>query len=130
MKKLKLKKKDSIVIVTGVFDPLSIEDINFLKYCKKRGDWLIVGLHSDFWAAEYRGGYMQNYDERYKILSELKCVDEIFSFNDSDGTDCQLLKVIKICYPDSYFTYVSEDDKGNMPESKINGITFEIFKQE
>jgi hypothetical protein len=55
-------------------------------------------------------------------------VDEIFSFNDSDGTVCQLLKIIKICYPGANITYVSEDDMFNMPETKIKGINFETMK--
>jgi hypothetical protein len=52
----------------------------------------------------------------------------VFSFNDSDGTVCQLLKIIKICYPYSDITYVSDMDMHNMPETKIPGITFETMK--
>ena len=57
-----------------------------------------------------------------------RSVDEVFTFNDSDGTVCQLLKLVKICYPHADITYVSNEDMDNMPEKKIRGITFETLK--
>ena len=89
---------------------------------------MIVGIHSDWYMAWSQGGFMQSYDTRREIIKSLKCVDEIFSFNDSDGTVCQLLKLVKICYPASDITYISEEDMHNMPETKIKGITFETMK--
>ena len=74
------------------------------------------------------GGFVHNYETRREIVSSLKCVDEVFSFNDSDGTVCQLLKIVKICYPNADITYVSEMDMHNMPEMKIRGINFETMK--
>jgi glycerol-3-phosphate cytidylyltransferase-like family protein len=121
-------EKDRIIITSGTFDPLSIEELKFLKKCKARGDWLIVGVHSDWWMAWSQGGFVQDYNTRREIISNLKCVDEIFSFNDSDGTVIQLLKLVKICYPDSDITYISDEDMHNMPETKIRGITFETLK--
>jgi glycerol-3-phosphate cytidylyltransferase-like family protein len=121
-------KKDRIIITSGTFDPLSIEELKFLKKCKTKGDWLIVGVHSDWWMAWSQGGYVQEYSTRREIVSNINCVDEIFSFNDSDGTIIQLLKLVKICYPHSDITYISDEDMNNMPESKIKGITFETMK--
>ena len=119
---------DRIIIVTGTFDPLDLHQLNFLKKCKSKGNWLVVGIHSDWWMAWSEGGFVQNYETRRKIIESLKCVDEVFSFNDSDGTVCQLLKIVKICYPNSEITYISEEDMHNMPETKIRGITFETMK--
>ena len=76
------------------------------------------------------GGFVQNYDTRREIIKSLECVDEVFSFNDTDGTICQLLKIVKICYPNSDITYISDEDMHNMPETKIKGINFETLKQE
>jgi bifunctional ADP-heptose synthase (sugar kinase/adenylyltransferase) len=42
-----MKKREKIIVVCGGFDPLSIEDLYFLRACKRKGDWLIVGVHSD-----------------------------------------------------------------------------------
>jgi cytidyltransferase-like protein len=125
-----LKIKDKIVIVTGVYDPLTIKDIEYLKTCKNIGDWLIVGLKSDYWVVNNRGGYLQPHEERKRILKELKCVDELFTFNDRDNTDCQLLKLVKLCYPNSDIIYVSQEDMLDTKETNIKGITFINIKQE
>lgn len=123
-----MPKKDRIIVTSGTFDPLTLEELNYLKRCKSKGDWLAVGVHSDWWMMWAEGGFVQNYDTRREIIKNLNCVDEIFSFNDSDGTVCQLLKIIKICYPHTEIVYVSPEDMNDMPEKKIRGITFETMK--
>ena len=123
-----MREKDRIIITSGTFDPLSIEELKLLRKCKEKGDWLIVGIHSDWWMMWAQGGFVQNYDTRREIIKSLECVDEVFSFNDSDGTIIQLLKLVKICYPHTDITYVSDEDLHNMPETKIKGITFETVK--
>jgi bifunctional ADP-heptose synthase (sugar kinase/adenylyltransferase) len=120
--------KEKIIVTCGLFDPLTLEELNFLKRCRRKGDWLIVGIHSDWWMMWSEGGFVQNYNTRREIISNLKFVDEIMTFNDSDGTVCQLLKIIKICYPNCDITYISQEDMFNMPETKIKGITFEMMK--
>ena len=121
-------KKEKIVVTCGEYDPLNSDEISFLKRCKSKGDWLVVGVHSDWWMLWARGGFVQNYETRREILSHIKYVDEIFTFNDTDGTVCQLLKIVQICYPHSDIIYISEEDMHNMPETKIKGITFETMK--
>ena len=120
--------RDRIIITSGSFDPLSIEELNFLRRCKRKGDWLIVGVHTDWYMMWSQGGFVQNYDTRREIVKSLNIVDEVMTFNDSDGTVCQLLKIAKICYPNADITYVSQEDMHNMPETKIKGITFETLK--
>ena len=121
-------KKEKIIVTCGEYDPLDSNEISFLKRCKSKGDWLTVGIHSDWFMQWARGGFVQDYETRREILSNIKCVDEIFTFNDTDGTVCQLLKLVQICYPHSDITYISEEDMHNMPETKIKGITFETMK--
>ena len=124
-----MAKKDKIIITSGTFDPLTLDELNYLKKCKAKGDWLVVGIHSDWWMMWAEGGFVQTYATRREIIKSLKFVDEIFTFNDSDGTVCQLLKLVKICYPHTDITYVSEDDMVDMPEKRIRGITFETMKE-
>jgi cytidyltransferase-like protein len=121
-------KRNRIIVVTGEFDPLTTDELEYLKRCKSKGDWLCVGIHSDWFMQWSFGGFTQTYNDRREILKNIKCVDEIFTFNDTDGTVCQLLKIIKICYPGDEITYISRDDMHNMPETKIRGITFETMK--
>ena len=119
---------EKIIITCGVFDPLTLDELTALRKCASKGEWLIVGIHSDWWLQWALGGYVQDYDTRREIIKNINCVDEIFTFDDSDGTVCQLLKLVKICYPHADITYMSAEDMHNMPETKIKGITFETLK--
>jgi len=123
-----MQEPEKIVVICGTFDPLSSDDLLYIKKCHHKGDWLIVGVHSDWWMMWAEGGFVQNYDTRREIIKSLKFVDEVMTFNDSDGTVCQLLKIVKICYPGAEITYISPEDMHNMPETKIRGITFETMK--
>jgi len=123
-----MTKREKVIITTGMYDPLTVRELDILKKCKARGDWLVIGVHSDWWMQWAQGGFIQSYDERKDIVKSIKYVDEIFTFDDTDGTVCQLLKLVKYCYPNSDITYVSEEDMHNMPETKIRGITFETMK--
>ena len=121
-------KKEKIIIVSGDFDTLTCYDLDFLLKCKEMGDWLIVGIHSDMLMYLKYGEVNNTNDARYKLVENIKCVDEVFRFNDADGTACNLLKVVKLCYPLANITYVSDIDMQNMPETKIRGINFEVLK--
>lgn len=119
------QKKEKIVVIAGEFDNITSDDIIMLNRCKSRGDWLIIGLHSDWWLQTVSGKNEKSFLTRKETLSNIKSVDEVLIFNDLDGTVCNLLKIIKFCYPGSEITYLSEDDMFNMPETKIHGISFE-----
>ena len=120
--------KEKLIVVAGEFDPLTVEDLRFLMKCKMHGNWLIVGIHSDSWMDLCRGGSFLSHDDRYEIIQSLKCVDEVFRFHDGDGTVCNLLKLVKFCYPLSDITYITDSDMHNMPETKIKGINFEVIR--
>lgn len=120
--------KEKVIVTAGEFDPLSIEELRFLQKCKMYGHWLIVGIHSDNWMELCRAGSYQSYGHRHEIIESLKCVDEVFRFNDDDGSVCNLLKLVKLCYPTADITYISNQDMHDMPETKIRGIKFEVLK--
>lgn len=124
-----MTRREKIIVASGEFDPLDYEDLRFLKACKKKGDWLIVGIHSDIYLNLCRGGHFQDFKTRKEVVDSLKFVDESFAFNDGDGTSMNLLKFVKFCYPGSDITYITEEDMHNMPETRIRGITFEVLKQ-
>jgi cytidyltransferase-like protein len=122
-------KREKIIVTIGAFDPVELSDLNFLKRAKSKGDWLIVGVHSDIYLTKYEKSFIQNYNSRSEIVRELKCVDEVFMYNDSDGTACQLLKIVQMCYPYSDIFFVSKNgDKETSPEGKMKGIKFLTMK--
>lgn len=125
-----MQQKDQIIVTAGTYNPLTLIDLNFLKQCKKKGDWLAVGVHTDKYIIHNlsQNQIIQSYSTRVEILKSLKFVDEVFLFDDTDGTVCQLLKIVKICYENSNITYISQRDMFNSPETRIRGINFEIIK--
>lgn len=125
-----MKIKEKIIVTSGHFDPITVRDLNHLQECRKMGNWLIVGIHSDMLTYLKTGTLNDSIENRKYILENIKCVDEVFVFNDSNDNVCNLLKVIKVCYPRADITYVSDQDMSNRPERKIGGINFEILSKE
>lgn len=122
------QQKEKIIVISGKFDTISRDDVSFLRRAKAKGDWLVVGVYSDLWMTERNKGFMQNHETRMEVVSSIKYVDEVFRFNDHDGSACQLLKLVKIVYPNSNITFLVEEDIQHKPETKIKGITFEVMK--
>ena len=125
-----MKKKERIIVTSGEFDFLDYNVIKFLNTCKSKGYWVIVGVHTDMYMEFCQGGYKNDYEKRVEMVLSTKAVDETFRFDDGDGTVCNLLKLVKHCYPMADITYISDIDMSKMPETKIRGISFETIKQE
>jgi glycerol-3-phosphate cytidylyltransferase-like family protein len=125
-----MKKRERIVVAAGEFDSFDYYDLRFLQVCKSLGDWLVVGVHSDMFMEYCQGGMKYPFEARKELIESLSCVDEVFRFNDGDGTVCNLLKLVKECYPMADITYVTDVDLQDMPETKIRGIKFKVLKQE
>ncbi|MCS1505222.1 pantoate--beta-alanine ligase [Escherichia coli] len=67
------------VITFGTFDVLHIGHINILKRAKKMGDYLIVGVLSDYLNFSKKQRYpVYPETERLEIIRSLKFVDEVF----------------------------------------------------
>ena len=67
------------IITFGTFDVLHVGHINILENAAKLGNRLIVGVSSDalnYSKKERHPIYSEN--DRMKIISSLKCVDEVF----------------------------------------------------
>jgi cytidyltransferase-like protein len=83
-----------IVIATGGFDPIHKGHIEYLKSARYLGDALIVGLNSDEWLIRKKGNFFLEWNERASILRELRCVDKVISFDDSDGTSNDAIRIV------------------------------------
>ena len=83
-----------IVIVTGGFDPIHSGHIALLKEARSLGDELVVGLNSDDWLSRKKGRPFMSFHERQSVLQELRCVDRVLEFDDSDGSACNLIKYL------------------------------------
>ena len=81
-KKIVSQKKlgKRIVLVTGVFDLLHQEHLNFLTKAKKIGDFLVVALESDVRVRQMKGPLrpQNNQEVRVNNIKSLKIADLVF----------------------------------------------------
>jgi D-beta-D-heptose 7-phosphate kinase/D-beta-D-heptose 1-phosphate adenosyltransferase len=93
----KLSNMNNIVFTNGCFDILHSAHVELLKFSKKQGDILVVGLNSDESIKRLKGlNRPINYiNERSKLLSLLDFIDYIVIFDDDTP-----LNIIKILKPD------------------------------
>ena len=109
---------ETIVLVTGGFDPLHSGHLAYFKAAKKLGDKLIVGVNSDSWLERKKGKNFLPLNERYEIVSALKYVDNCILFNDNDDTAIEAIRNIIMLYPFDRIIFANGGDrtKGFVPE--------------
>lgn len=115
-----------IVIATGGFDPIHSGHIAYLKAARELGDWLLVGVNSDAWLERKKGRAFMPFEEREAILYNIKSVDAVRGFDDSDGSACDLLKWVKQNFPYAEIVFANGGDRtqDNIPEMQVSGVEF------
>lgn len=116
----------TIVVVSGGFDPIHSGHIKLIKEARKLGDHLIVGINSDEWLARKKGRAFMPWQERLAVLNNLRPVDEVYTFDDEDGTACHLLQQVRAHYPQDRIIFANGGDrtKDNIPEMTVKGVEF------
>jgi len=110
------------VLVTGGFDPLHSGHIEYFKEAKKLGDRLVVGVNSDEWLTRKKGRPFMPFEERAKIIQELKVVDDVIGFNDSDGTaNAAIFHILSTTSGDVIFANGGDRTAKNIPEMNMFG---------
>lgn len=115
-----------IVVASGGFDPIHSGHLFLLNQASELGDKLFVGVNSDEWLQRKKGREFMSFRERSEILNNIKCVDTVFGFDDSDGSACDLLRNLKKDYPEDEIIFVNGGDrtKHNIPEMSVEGVKF------
>ena len=103
-----------IVATSGYFDPLHVGHLECLELAKQLGDKLIVIVNSDLQAKLKKGKSFMSESDRMKIVSALKCVDEVFLSIDKDKTQCKSLEYLK----PNIFAKGGDRLSNEIPESK------------
>ena len=103
-----------IVATSGYFDPLHVGHLECLELAKQLGDKLIVIVNSDLQAKLKKGKSFMSENDRVKIVSALKCVDEVFLSIDKDKTQCKSLEYLK----PNIFAKGGDRLSNEIPESK------------
>jgi cytidyltransferase-like protein len=116
----------TIVVVSGGFDPVHSGHIKLIKEARLLGDMLIVGINSDEWLARKKGRAFMPWQERLCVLNNLSSVDEVYTFDDDDGTACHLLQQVRAHYPTDRIIFANGGDRthANIPEMRVTGVEF------
>lgn len=116
----------TIVVVSGGFDPVHSGHIRLIKEARLLGNILIVGINSDEWLARKKGRAFMPWQERLAVLNNLRQVDEVYTFDDDDGTACHLLHQVRAHYPAARIIFANGGDRTqeNIPEMSVPGIEF------
>jgi cytidyltransferase-like protein len=116
----------TIVVVSGGFDPVHSGHIALIKQARSLGDMLIVGINSDEWLTRKKGQAFMPWQERLCILNNLSTVDEVYTFDDEDGTACHLLHQVRAHYPTERIVFANGGDRtqANIPEMAVAGVEF------
>jgi cytidyltransferase-like protein len=110
-----------IVIVTGGFDPVHSGHLAYFQAAKKLGDRLVVGLNSDEWLTRKKGRPFMPLSERFALISSLRIVDEVITYNDDDGSSRDAIIRVRQQYPDAEIVFANGGDrtKDNIPEMDL-----------
>jgi D-beta-D-heptose 7-phosphate kinase/D-beta-D-heptose 1-phosphate adenosyltransferase len=122
-----------IVVVSGGFDPIHSGHLALLRDASAMGDKLIVGVNSDAWLTRKKGKPFMDIRERKAILGSIRWVDEVWEFDDSDGTACDLLYRVREHHSQIlpvlsnfqiWFANGGDRNESNNAEVNVPGINF------
>jgi cytidyltransferase-like protein len=110
-----------IVLVTGGFDPLHSGHMNYFNSARSLGNKLAVGLNSDAWLTRKKGQPFMSWQERAGIISNLRSVDYVIEFDDSDNTSINAIKECRRMWPDAEIVFANGGDRdhNNVPEMSL-----------
>ena len=110
-----------IVLVTGGFDPIHSGHLAYFKSARTLGDRLIVGVNTDDWLIRKKGRPFMSYQERFAIVSNLRDVDEVVLFDDSDNSAKDAIRIVRSRYTEADIVFANGGDrtKENIPEMDV-----------
>ena len=114
---------ETMVLVTGGFDPIHSGHIAYFKSARMLGDRLIVGVNSDEWLIQKKGSAFLPLNERIEIVSNLSVVDEVIEFEDDEyNSSANAITTILKKYPNHKIIFANGGDRNseNIPEMKIH----------
>jgi cytidyltransferase-like protein len=118
----------NIVLATGGFDPIHSGHISYLAAARKLGDILVVGINSDAWLSRKKGRAFMPMSERAEIVRNLRMVDFVIDFDDSDGSARRAIWMVRQSYPQDRIVFANGGDRTqiNIPEMDTQDANLEF----
>jgi D-beta-D-heptose 7-phosphate kinase/D-beta-D-heptose 1-phosphate adenosyltransferase len=118
----------TIVLITGGFDPIHSGHIAYINAARELGDQLIVGVNTDMWLERKKGRAFMTWSERAAIVGNLKSVDEVLEFDDFDGSARDAIRRVRAKYPAAKIIFGNGGDRTstNIPEMDIQDVNLEF----
>ena len=112
------------VAISGYFDPIHVGHLEYIIEAKKLGDKLVVIVNNNHQCVLKKGKPFMDENDRVRIVSSIKYVDEVFLSIDKDKTVCKSLEKIK----PAIFANGGDRKNYEIPESVIcNKYNIEII---
>jgi D-beta-D-heptose 7-phosphate kinase/D-beta-D-heptose 1-phosphate adenosyltransferase len=109
-----------IVVVSGGFDPVHSGHISLFRAAAGLGHRLIAGINSDEWLTRKKGKPFMPIQERKCVLNSIRFIDEVWEFDDSDNTACDLLLEVQKYYGSHTIIFANGGDRNQTNNAEIN----------
>ena len=86
-----------IAIVSGGFDPLHVGHVELMQKARCLADALVVIMNDDDFLTRKKGKPFMPFEERKKIVENIRYVDMAVKCIDKDQTVCETLKGLASC---------------------------------
>lgn len=110
-----MTNKQTVVCVSGGYDPVHVGHLDNLKAAYALGDKLVVILNTDEFLLKKKGYVFMTFEERKEILENFWCVDRVIKCIDEDMSVCKTLEMLK---PD-IFAKGGDRTADNIPEVEV-----------
>ena len=103
-----------IICVSGGFDPLHSGHLAMFRQASTYGALTVI-INSDEWLVRKKGFVFLPWEQRAAIIGDLRCVSQVSTVDDADGTVCEALARLK----PRYFANGGDRKPGNTPELEL-----------
>lgn len=118
------------VIISGGFDPIHEGHINLIQESSKISDGVIVLLNSKEWLCRKKGCNFLETRTRKIICQNIKAVQAVFEFDDTDNSASKGLELVRKEYPSDklYFANGGDRNSKNILETEAcNNLNIELI---
>ena len=111
-----------IVIESGFFNPLHGGHLDMIEAGAKLGDKLVVIVNNDTQQIAKKGKVILPEENRLRLITALRDVDEAFIAIDEDGSVIKSLEKVALAYPNDELVFANGGDRDSekaIPEGDV-----------